>query len=67
MSTYGGQRGQGASPAPAMPRKAQAMKTDFAPSALETLREIALANPVAAFVALVVITALWATWATRNL
>lgn len=50
-----------------MPRKAQAMKTDFAPSALETLREIALANPVAAFVALVVITALWATWATRNL
>jgi hypothetical protein len=42
------------------------MKTELAPSAFETVREIALANPVIAFAALVVITALWASWATRN-
>ena len=49
-----------------MPRKAPAMKTDFAPSALATFRELALAYPVLAFAALVVVTAIWATWAARN-
>jgi hypothetical protein len=42
------------------------MFTESAPT-LAAARDLALAKPVLAFAALVVITALWATWASRNL
>lgn len=47
------------------------MKTVYAPDTahayMDTIRELAIANPVIAFVACVVFTALFATWATKNL
>lgn len=43
------------------------MKTEVAPTLAAAARDLALANPVLAFAALVVITALWASWASRNL